>query len=362
MIKNIQNTLKRFSLVNRRDQVHAMVRKMVMMLASGIHLTECLRLIIKGMKARNQQEFRSVIRDVLKLVMGGLSLNDALRKHPQWFPDMMVAIVKVGEESGKLLHVLQEHLSYLYTQAQYRKKFKSALTYPIVVVIIAILTVIFLSLYLLPTFSNMYAEMGMELPAFTRGIMWFSRSFGTILLVIFLILVVITLILKQASSITRLQTFFSRTIQKLPVIGHTLKQVITVYYFQILITLLESGITLLRSLEICHSIARSGYTKGFFGFIIRHFKEGRSFAELVEQSDLLEPEFNHLIMISENSGSLPEAFRQIKESINDEIEGKLDNISAILEPIIIVTLGIIVGIILIGMYLPIFELSSSSGL
>jgi len=347
---------------HRRSQVHDFVRKLNMMLGSGIQLTDCLRLIIKGLRERGQDTFRQVVLRLLHGIEGGQSFSGSMKKYPRWFSPMMIALVEVGEESGKLLHVLQEHQVYLDTQEKYRKKFQSALTYPVVVIVIAVTTVIFLVSVILPSFSSMYVDMGLELPHYTRIILEISNMMIPILMGTAVFTVLVVFLMRRLNRIDRIQNVMIKWILGLPGIGPAVKQMMTVYYFQVLITLLESGITLLRALEICKTISSKAYTKTLFTYIIRHFKEGQSFAGLVENTRLLAPEYNHLIAISEDTGDFPASFKQIRDATSTEIETRLETISSIIEPVVIVILGIVIGVILIGMYLPIFELSASSAI
>ncbi len=266
----------------------------------------------------------------------------------------------MGEESGRLKEVTLEINTYMDSQEKYLKKVKSALTYPIVVIGVAILTVIFLMMFLLPVFAEMYGDMGMALPGFTQVLLNMGNHFGWVLLGVFITIIFFGFILKTWMNSNSFKGNYIKRLRKTPIIGLVMNQLVLVYYLKILITLQESGLTLLKSLEICKSIARSSFTNGLFTFIIRRIKEGHSFSTLITQINIVEPEFGHILSISEETGEFLGAFNQIHDTISLDLETKLESVSSLLEPVIIVFLGLLVGAILVGMYLPIFELSSTT--
>ncbi|MFQ6606904.1 MAG: type II secretion system F family protein [Fidelibacterota bacterium] len=171
-----------------------MVRKLSMLLDSGIQLNKSLRLVSQTGKKKRQKTFQAVTQQLSQAVESGVSFHEGLGKYPLWFSPMMVALVRVGEESGRLTKVIQELLRYMDVREKYRKRLAAALTYPLVVVGVAILTVVFLIVFVLPTFSSMYADMGMELPKFTSFLLSVGNSLGIIIVGMIVVIIPLAII------------------------------------------------------------------------------------------------------------------------------------------------------------------------
>ncbi len=344
----------------RRRYVHTFIKKLSMLLNSGVLLTKGLYILSENAHKKRGTNFYEIIKKVAYSVESGRSFHESIGRFSKWFPPMVVSLIQVGEESGRLKEVTLELKTYMDSQDKYLKKVTSSLAYPMVVICIAVLTVIFLIMFLLPTFSSMYEDMGMDLPVFTQILLNIGNRFAWFILGTIITVAAIGFIFRKLMNYDSFRGKIIKLFRRMPFIGSVLNQVIIVYYLQILITLQESGLTLLKSLEVCRTIARSSFTNGLFQYLIRRLKDGQSFSDLITRTNLIDPEFGHIFSISEETGEFLGAFRQIHEAISIDMETRLESLSALLEPVIIVGLGLLVGAILVGMYLPIFELSSTT--
>jgi len=342
-----------------RKDASKFIRKLSTLLNSGVSVNKALRMIAKGHQLEGNHNSYGFVNMLSRGIEEGRSLYEVLGIQPKYFDTMTLSLIKVGEESGQLPSVLVKILEYLDKQTKYRKKLKQAMTYPIIVLGIASLTVVFLTYFLLPMFGEMYRDMDMELPVFTRTLLAISEHGGLYLMILLSVIVSLTLGVKRLSKIPVVNQKLIAGISRAPFIGGMTTKFVTMYYSQILATLLESGLTLLHGLEICQEISRKGHMQQFFGYVIKSLKEGRSFSDVLTITAMLDYEYIQLIQLSEESGELKPAMSQISEQVSAELESKLENIGAILEPLIIVIVGFTVGAVIIGMYLPIFEMSAN---
>ncbi|MCF6336095.1 MAG: type II secretion system F family protein, partial [Spirochaetales bacterium] len=268
----------------RRKDAIGFIRKLSVLLNSGVSVNKALRMIAKGHQLEGDHNSYGFVNMLSRGIEEGRSLYEVLGIQSRHFDTMTLSLIKVGEESGQLHSVLIKILEYHDKQVKYRKKLKQAMTYPIIVVVIASLTVVFLTYFLLPMFGEMYHEMDMELPGFTRTLLAISEHGGFYLTTIFGITIVTSLGVKRLSKIPAVNQRIINGIRKAPFFGDMTRKFVTMYYSQILATLLESGLTLLHGLEICQQISRKGHMQQFFGYIIKTLKEGRSFSDSLTET------------------------------------------------------------------------------
>ncbi|NQT61956.1 MAG: type II secretion system F family protein [Candidatus Marinimicrobia bacterium] len=343
----------------RRKDAAEFIRKLSTLLNSGVSVNKALRMIAKAHQQDGNKNAFAFIKVLSHGIEEGHSLFEVLGIHLKQFDTMTLSLIKVGEESGQLPAVLRKIIEYLDNQSKYRKKLTRAMTYPVIVMIIATLTVVFLTYFLLPMFGEMYKDMDMELPGFTSALLSISEH-GSVYLVSSIVFVLsISFGAKRLSKIPSVNQRLINVIRRTPFVGTMTTNFVTMYYTQILGTLLESGLTLLHGLEICQQISKRGIMREFFSFVIKSLKEGRSFSEVLTVTSMLDYEYVQLIQLSEESGELKPAMTQINTQVSLDLENKLENIGSILEPLIIVFVGITIGAVIIGMYLPIFEMSAN---
>lgn len=335
------------------------IRKLADLLNSGVSINRALRIIQEGLRLEGDASSLSFVDNLSQSVESGRSLQDSMKVHDKLFDTMTLSLIHIGEESGQLPQVLKKIVGYLEDQAKYKRQLVKALTYPVLVLMIASLTVVFLTYFLLPMFSEMYQDMNMELPGFTRMLLNLSENGGTYFLGLALLVVVVSMAMRRLWKIPSINQKLIQLIRKTPIAGKMISSFTTSYYTQICVTLLESGLTLLHSIEICHQIARGSLTRGFFGYVARTLKEGRSFSQVLMSTGMLEYEYVQLIQLSEESGELTPTLAKINKQITEDLENKLEGMSTILEPLIIVFVGFAIGAVVVGMYLPIFEMSST---
>ena len=363
---NLLNKLSRYLAIRipfkqggRRKDAAEFTRKLSTLLNSGVSVNKALRMVAQAHQLNGNTNAYAFVNMLSRGIEEGRSLFEVLSVHSKQFDTMTLSLIRVGEESGQLPAVLLKILEYLENQTKYRKKLTRALTYPAIVLIIASLTVVFLTYFLLPMFGEMYRDMDMELPGFTRALLNISENVGFYFFATAAIIVFLSTAAKRLSRIPFVNQWFIFTIRKAPFIGGMITKFVTMYYTQIMGTLLDSGLTLLHGLEICQQISKRGHMREFFGFVIKSLKEGRSFSEVLTVTAMIDYEYVQLIQLSEESGELKPAMTQINTELSMDLENKLENLGSILEPLIIVFVGFTIGAVIIGMYLPIFEMSAN---
>jgi type IV pilus assembly protein PilC len=300
-----------------------------------------------------------LILDVKADVEGGTSLHEALAKHPLYFDDLFVNLVEAGEHAGALESLLDKIATYKEKTEALKKKVKKALFYPAAVLVVAVIVTVVLLLFVIPQFESLYKGFGADLPAFTQVVINLSRflQHNGIFIAIALGFGVYGFIYFQKRS-RAMREFLDRASLKIPVIGPILNKAAIARYARTLSTMFSAGVPLVEALD---SVAGATGNIVYEKAVLRMRDEvstGQRLQRSMENTGLFPNMVNQMIAVGEESGSLDEMSAKVATFYEAEVDNAVDAMSSLLEPMIMVILGVLVGSLVIAMYLPIFKLGS----
>ena len=350
-----QRQVSRGGKVNAGD-IAIFSRQLATMLGAGIPLVQAFEIVGAG---NEKPAMRKLILDIKAEVEGGTSLHESLAKHPLYFDDLFVNLVEAGEQAGALESLLDKVATYKEKTEALKKKVKKALFYPAAVLAVAVLVTTILLIFVIPQFEALYKGFGASLPAFTMfviGISNFVQKKG-IYLVIVLAGAVFTFTYFQKRS-KAMREFLDRVILKVPVIGPILRKAAIARYARTLSTMFAAGVPLVEALQ---SVAGATGNIVYENAVLKMRDEvstGQRLQRAMENTGLFPNMVNQMIAVGEESGSLDEMSSKVATFYEDEVDNAVDAMSSLLEPLIMVILGVLVGGLVIAMYLPIFKLAS----
>ena len=331
-------------------------RQLATMLGAGIPLVQAFEIVGNG---HENQAMQKLILAVKADVEGGSALAEALAKHPIHFDDLFVNLVEAGEQAGALETLLDKVATYKEKTEAIKKKIKKALTYPAAVLVVAFVVTIILLIFVIPAFEDLFQGFGADLPAFTRMVIeisQFVRDQGWYLAIMAGAGVYTFFYFKKRSRAMR--HFLDRAALKTPVIGPILQKASIARYARTLSTMFSAGVPLVEALEsVAGATGNIVYEQG----VMRMKDEvatGQRLQQAMENTDLFPNMVIQMIAVGEESGSLDEMSAKVADFYEEDVDNAVDNLSSLLEPMIMAILGILVGGLVVAMYLPIFKMGS----
>jgi type IV pilus assembly protein PilC len=354
-IRKQSNALRKGGRVNPMD-IAVFSRQLATMLAAGIPLVQGFEIVGAGHEKPSMQK---LILDIKSDIEAGTSLHEALAKHPLYFDDLYVNLVEAGEQAGALEGLLDKIASYKEKTEAIKKKVKKALFYPAAVLAVAIIVTIILLIFVIPQFESLFKGFGADLPAFTQMVINLSRfvqAEGFYILAVVIGLVWTFFYFKKRSK--RMREFLDRAALKMPVIGPILNKAAIARFARTLSTMFAAGVPLVEALE---SVAGATGNIVYENAVMRMRDEvatGQRLQRAMETTELFPNMVVQMIAVGEESGSLDTMAGKVATFYEAEVDNAVDAMSSLLEPLIMVILGVLVGGLVIAMYLPIFKLGS----
>jgi len=331
-------------------------RQLATMLAAGIPLVQSFEIVGSGHENASMQK---LIMAVKTDVEGGSALAEALAKHPLYFDDLFVNLVEAGEQAGALETLLEKIATYKEKTEAIKKKVKKALTYPAAVLVVAFVVTIILLVFVIPAFEELFQGFGADLPAFTRMIIdlsVFVREKGWILALVTGGAVSTFFYFKKRSRPMR--HFLDRLVLKMPIIGPILEKSAIARYARTLSTMFSAGVPLVEALEsVAGATGNIVYEVG----VLRMKDEvatGQRLQQAMDNTNLFPNMVIQMIAVGEESGSLDDMSAKVADFYEEDVDNAVDNLSSLLEPMIMSILGVLVGGLVVAMYLPIFKMGS----
>jgi type IV pilus assembly protein PilC len=340
----------------RPEDIAVFSRQLATMLAAGIPMVQAFEIVGAG---HEKPAMQKLILDVKADIEGGTTLHEALAKHPLHFDDLFVNLVHAGEQAGALETLLDKIASYKEKSEAVKKKVKKALFYPAAVLVVAVLVTIILLIFVIPQFEQLFQGFGANLPAFTQAVIKLSRFVqhdGIYLAVVLGAAVFGFLTFYKRSR--PLRHFLDRMSLKLPIIGPILNKAAVARYARTLSTMFAAGVPLVEALE---SVAGATGNILYEDAVLRMRDEvatGQRLQRAMETSGLFPNMVVQMIAVGEESGSLDAMAGKVATFYEEDVDAAVDSMSSLLEPMIMLILGVLVGSLVIAMYLPIFKLGS----
>ena len=330
------------------------------MVKAGLPILEVLSML------RDQLEgpaIKEIIEDIRKSLEGGVTLSKCFEKYPQYFDNVYVNLIKAGEASGKLDVFLLKIVESLEKKEKIKKKIKGALMYPSIMFTTAILVSAIMLIKVVPVFAKMYEGMGVALPKPTEIIMSMSDFLrGTGGLVLFLSIVIFAVAFKYLTTKNEAIRFkWHKQVLKMPIFGDLILKSLLARISLIMGNLSAAGGNLLESLEIAKSVSTNVVVSEALENVKKGVFSGDTLTKLFLKEPLFPPTFSQLISVGEQTGQLDEMFGSVASYYEEEFDTTVDNMSSLIEPIMIVFMGIMIGGLMIAMYSPIFNVGALIG-
>ena len=331
-------------------------RQLATMLAAGIPLVQAFEIVGAGHENAAMQKLIFAIKADVE---GGSALAEALAKQPLYFDDLFVNLVEAGEQAGALESLLDKIATYKEKTEAIKKKIKKALTYPAAVLAVAFIVTTILLIFVIPSFEDLFQGFGADLPAFTRMIIdlsFFVRSNGIyIVMIISAIVATFLYFLKRSRPFRH---FLDRVMLKAPVIGPILEKAAIARYARTLSTMFAAGVPLVEALEsVAGATGNIVYEIGVLE-IRDEVATGQRLQVAMENTGLFPNMVIQMIAVGEESGSLDAMSSKVADFYEADVDDAVDNLSSLLEPMIMAILGVLVGGLVVAMYLPIFKLGA----
>ncbi|HHY60086.1 MAG TPA: type II secretion system F family protein [Clostridia bacterium] len=324
------------------------------LLETGLPLLTCLELV----KEQLAPEFRTALAAVQQDLREGCSLSAALRKHPQLFPPLAVSLLEAGELGGILAEVLR-WMSQLYEQeVHWLEKVKSALLYPALVLVMVLLSLVFLFTVVVPQFTQILEQMGAEAPWFTRAILKAGPALmegGFIAAAGLIGAMVIHHWRRPQAGIPWRDRFLLR----LPLIGELMLKVLAARFCRVLGALLQSGVPILQAIRVVTQTLGNEYAQNCLSAVEMDLQEGRSLGRSLAKAAFFPPPLAAVVTAGEESGQLPESLFKLGRLYEAECQRTLERVTILLEPVLVLLLGGLVGVVVMALLLPLFTIISS---
>jgi type IV pilus assembly protein PilC len=331
-------------------------RQLATMLSAGIPLVQAFEIVGNGHENAAMQK---LILTVKADVEGGSALAEALAKHPIYFDDLFVNLVEAGEQAGALETLLDKIATYKEKTEAIKKKIKKALTYPAAVLVVAFVVTAILLIFVIPSFEDLFKGFGADLPTFTRMVIdlsAFVRTQGVILVGIIGAAIGAFIYFKKRSRAFR--HFLDRMMLKVPVIGPIMQKAAIARYARTLSTMFAAGVPLVEAMEsVAGATGNIVYELGVLA-MRDEVATGQRLQQAMENTDLFPNMVIQMIAVGEESGSLDEMSAKVADFYEEDVDNAVDNLSSLLEPMIMAILGVLVGGLVVAMYLPIFKLGA----
>jgi len=330
-------------------------RQFSTMINSGLPLVQCLDILSKQAE---KDSFRKIISNTMRDVESGATLADALSKHPAVFGDLFVNMVEAGEAGGVLDVILGRLATYLEKMNNLKRKVKSAMAYPAVVLIVTISATVFMLVFIIPTFAKLYSDFGGDLPGPTKIVMALSKFLTTRWWLMLGATVALGFGFKKYNDTKNGKKNIDRLLLKIPILGQVLLKSSIARFTRTLGTLVSSGVPILEGLEITGKAAGNSIVREAVMRTRASISGGQTIAGPLRESEIFPPMVVQMISVGEETGALDEMLSKIADFYDEEVDSAVDTMTSVIEPVMIVLMGGIVGGMLVAMYLPMFKLVS----
>lgn len=338
--------------VSEKDVV-VFTRMFATMIDAGLPLVQCLEIL--SQQTENPNLAKAIV-DIRKNVEAGATYADSLRKHPRIFDELYCNMVEAGETGGILDTILNRLAAYMEKSIGLKRQVKSAMIYPGVIISVAVCVTFFLMIYVMPTFAEIFTQLGSTLPLPTQITMGISRFLQHNILLIIIIAIGLVAVYKAINKTEKGRLTIDRIKLALPVFGLLLRKVAVAKFTRTLSTLLGSGVPILDGLEITAKTAGNKVIEQAVMKTRVSIAEGKTINEPLAETEVFPPMVVQMIAVGESTGALDTMLEKIADFYDEEVDITVSNLTTMLEPLMMVVLGVMIGGVVISMYMPLFKL------
>ncbi len=334
-------------------------QELYVLIKAGQPLVKALEIILEKMDSR--KGFYKILELTKKDIEQGLSLSEALEKHPDYFPTLYIANVRAGERGGNLVERLKDYQLYIKKVDELRRKIVSSAVYPVVILAVIVIAVVFLFVYVIPNFSKIYLDAKVELPLITRIMLIITDLFRYIFPALIVFFAALYFWYRQFIKSQKGKITIDRLRLKIPVISAIYKNYLLSNFTRTLAAILKGGIPLVTALKTATGVIDNAYYAEKLKEVTKSVEEGNAFSSSLEQTGLFPSIAIRLIKAGEGTGSLWEMLDEVSDYYDTLVSEALTTLTTLVEPALMIVMGLMVGTIVIAMYLPIFSLAGAVG-
>ena len=341
--------------VTQRDVI-LFCRQFSTMIDAGLPIIQCMDIL------HAQQEnatFKRMLKTIKEQVESGSTLADSLKKYPKQFDDLFVNMVAAGEAGGILDTILRRLSAYMEKAAKLKSQVKGAMTYPIVTMVIAVAVVAIILVFVIPVFQEMFADMGGALPPITQVVVNMSEFVKSKIHWIVIGIILFIFAFKKYYKTEKGRRVVDATMLKLPVFGILVRKVAVAKFTRTMGTMLSSGVAILEALDIVAKTSGNKSVERAIYNVRSGIAEGRTMADPLAESGVFPAMVCQMISVGESTGALDAMLEKIADFYEEEVDQAVDNMTSLIEPFMLVFLGVVIGTLVIAMYMPIFKMAGN---
>ena len=343
--------------VDTKDLV-VFTRQFATMIDSGLPLVQCLDILASQ---QLNKSFKSALYNIKEAVESGSTFADALAKHPKMFDQLYVNLIAAGEVGGILDTILNRLAAYIEKALKLKKQVKGAMVYPATIVSIAVVVIGVILVFVIPTFAKMFADFGGTLPMPTLIVIAISNFLQKYILVIIGVIYGIKVAIGKYYDTAAGRKLMDSLFLKLPVVGVLIRKVAVAKFTRTLGTMISSGVPIMDGLDIVAKTAGNKIVEEAIYKVRQAISEGKTMAEPLGESGVFPPMVVQMIAVGEATGAMDSMLNKVADFYDDEVDDAVGNLTAMMEPLLMLFLGVTVGGLVVAMYLPIFKLAGAVG-
>ena len=331
-------------------------RQFSTMIDAGLPIIQCLEILYTQ---QGNKTFKGMIKEIKEQVESGATLAEALKRFPKHFDDLFINMIAAGEAGGILDAILRRLAAYMEKAAKLKAQVKGAMTYPIVTLIIAVVVLGIILVFVIPVFEEMFADFGGELPVPTQIVVTASEIVKSKIIYIIVGLFILGFTLRKFYATEKGQDMADDVVLKIPVFGELLRKVAVAKFTRTMGTMLASGVAILEALDIVAKTAGNRTVERAIYDVRSGIAEGRTMADPLAESGVFPAMVCQMISVGESTGALDAMLEKIADFYDEEVDQAVDNLTSLIEPFMLVFLGVTIGGLVVAMYLPIFKMAGA---
>jgi len=331
-------------------------RQFSTMIDAGLPIIQCLEILYTQ---QGNKTFKRMIKEIKEKVEGGATMAEALKRFPKHFDDLFVNMIAAGEAGGILDAILRRLAAYMEKAAKLKAQVKGAMTYPIVTLIIAVAVLGIILVFVIPVFEEMFADFGGELPMPTQIVVTASEIVKSKIVYIIIGIIILGFTARKFYATEKGQDVADNLLLKIPVFGELLRKVAVAKFTRTMGTMLASGVAILEALDIVAKTAGNRTIEKAIYDVRSGIAEGRTMADPLQESGVFPAMVCQMISVGESTGALDAMLEKIADFYDEEVDQAVDNLTSLIEPFMLVFLGVTIGGLVVAMYLPIFKMAGA---
>jgi type IV pilus assembly protein PilC len=340
----------------KESDIILFARQFSTMIDAGLPIIQCLDILYSQ---QSNATFKKMLKEVKESVEGGATLAEALKKFPKQFDDLFVNMIAAGEAGGILDAILRRLAAYMEKAARLKAKVKGAMTYPLVTLAIAVIVLAVILIFVIPVFEEMFADFGSQLPAPTAFVVAMSDLVKSKILYLIGAAILFSIAFKKYYATEKGRDTVDALTLKLPVFGMLLRKVAVAKFTRTMGTMLGSGVAILEALDIVAKTAGNRTIEKSIYTVRSGISEGRTMADPLSETGVFPPMVCQMIAVGESTGALDAMLEKIADFYDEEVDQAVENMTALIEPLMLVFLGVTIGGLVVAMYLPIFKMAGA---